>query len=771
MPAPRSKRKRSTTGTGVAAAAADNDPSGTARRRQRESLLGTEPPNPTKNEEPQPTKSEAALSAAPVDDTKASASMETSKQVIDKPSAASEKPKETSETGQSSSHEDVPQVLPKQQQASTATIEPAQERTESKTEPQNGGEPQAPVVQATTTAATVTAAVPRTATATTNAVAVAATTLSPAPPAGESRESRIRGRLEHRKVLLERVRQTRAAAKSQLVLVSAGASPTAPMPGMEEEIIAFRNMTREVVSLARKQARIDSEAPGEKRTSVSLRRGSSVGKRMNAALSSLAPGERTSASVEEVTSQVMQSAVNPAAAAQRPAGGTQMSAPAATAARATGAGMPAVAHAALKAPPSMVANRVTTSHKAPKMASNNAGPRGMSSSSSAPSAKPPLHAGLSGSGLPPNRLAQPSVVCPEAMALRERRKSIRQKLAVIMNERQTQIERKSRDSLGSEADARSASASPQRQTRAKLTAMVVGPGRAPHLPRRRKTQWDYLLEEMRWTATDFIEERKWKESTARTLGQAIILPKDTLAPSTNDEEMEDVSDSETKSNCAKDGSENEETPHRRLYIDVSVEHEQLARKVAKIVSSMVSELSGSVIDNGAFAESDEEYTKALRRHEETRKRLEGDESQTASDKAENIGMPADEAKENTEEEKPRQVASDKATDHLERERIFNDISGLVENLLAKAKKPAAKSKNTPTIAKAPGIPVSLSTAETAAVNSIEDNWARLQAGAVVSGPFAAGKTIAACTLLWKHRLDGPQLLICSPASMVCTLMT
>ena len=34
-------------------------------------------------------------------------------------------------------------------------------------------------------------------------------------------------------------------------------------------------------------------------------------------------------------------------------------------------------------------------------------------------------------------------------------------------------------------------------------------------PPRQKTQWDYLLEEMQWLATDFAQERRWKRASAR----------------------------------------------------------------------------------------------------------------------------------------------------------------------------------------------------------------------------------------------------------------
>jgi hypothetical protein len=42
------------------------------------------------------------------------------------------------------------------------------------------------------------------------------------------------------------------------------------------------------------------------------------------------------------------------------------------------------------------------------------------------------------------------------------------------------------------------------------------------LPRRRKTQWDYLLEEMKWMAKDFMEERIWKKVASKTLGRTMV---------------------------------------------------------------------------------------------------------------------------------------------------------------------------------------------------------------------------------------------------------
>ncbi|GMH48214.1 hypothetical protein TrLO_g876 [Triparma laevis f. longispina] len=42
------------------------------------------------------------------------------------------------------------------------------------------------------------------------------------------------------------------------------------------------------------------------------------------------------------------------------------------------------------------------------------------------------------------------------------------------------------------------------------------------LPNRRKTQWDYLLEEMEWMAEDFKQERIWKNVAARGIGLSVV---------------------------------------------------------------------------------------------------------------------------------------------------------------------------------------------------------------------------------------------------------
>ncbi|CBY31544.1 unnamed protein product [Oikopleura dioica] len=41
-------------------------------------------------------------------------------------------------------------------------------------------------------------------------------------------------------------------------------------------------------------------------------------------------------------------------------------------------------------------------------------------------------------------------------------------------------------------------------------------------PKRRKTHWDYLLDEVKWMATDFYQERKWKIEAAKFFAEACV---------------------------------------------------------------------------------------------------------------------------------------------------------------------------------------------------------------------------------------------------------
>ena len=129
-----------------------------------------------------------------------------------------------------------------------------------------------------------------------------------------SRENQIRLLLEHRKILLTRLRQGKAAAQRRLDELLA-IDPSRQNETQEQEIASFREKTRTATSIARKAHRADTAGAAdgsEKRTSLSLRRGASVGKRMNAALTTLAPGSASAATASHAaTAAAITNATNP----------------------------------------------------------------------------------------------------------------------------------------------------------------------------------------------------------------------------------------------------------------------------------------------------------------------------------------------------------------------------------------------------------------------------------------------------------------------------
>jgi hypothetical protein len=113
------------------------------------------------------------------------------------------------------------------------------------------------------------------------------------PIAHKPRREQIQEVLSHRKLLLLRIRQSKSAAELRLKKPSKRtiASILVEHEGDtgKSEADAYKELTKIAVQLAKKQ-REEEKQPAEKRVSVSLRRGASVGKRMNAALSVLNPG-------------------------------------------------------------------------------------------------------------------------------------------------------------------------------------------------------------------------------------------------------------------------------------------------------------------------------------------------------------------------------------------------------------------------------------------------------------------------------------------------
>jgi hypothetical protein len=651
-----------------------------------------------------------------------------------------------------------------------------------------------------------------------------------------SRANQIRSMLSHRKLLLERVRQGRSVARVRIsdmarseakettkTAISAGGlsvgNTTTSSHELSEkakddaEIAAFKRLTRSALQAAKKQRAHSEHGEGgqEKRTSVSLRRGASVGKNMKAALSSLVPGSSGAASsagempvaqplhlpLDKTTTVPGQQLVTltvqrplPMASVrqnvQQPAGppsGKRMK-------TTTTQLSQSASQSTLKGISVPVGD--TTQQKGArsgglksgKSALNAAsGARGMSSAAAPASPAPPLHSGQSGAGLPPNRLAlPPPVVCPEAVALRERRNAIRSKLGALLKERQSRMDRP--DARGPQNFADLAAQPSADDTRAKLPAFFTSkrrPGPASYMPRRRKTHWDNLLEEMRWMATDFIEERKWKLSAARTLGSAVVSPGVAAASKTIEEAEHNVEANSAarkvevqsaKAAASKNPSEVEGmSTILRSYSKPSFDDLAAGRQVAKIISNMAYELGTATLDAGTFSISDRVHVKALERHRLVCKEIEqsqtGDHSDTpqteiASDQNQDSKVFA-------EGQNNDASAEAAGTDPKEKLGSFERISKAVDSLLETSRRVGRKSskRKVDTGGKGEAEDLALTASQLEAIEFIEKRWGNSNnPGAVLSGPKSSGKTIAICSLLWKQRNNGPQLLVCSPNRVV-----
>jgi hypothetical protein len=658
----------------------------------------------------------------------------------------------------------------------------------------------------------------------------------PSRSAGGSLESRIQGLIAHRKILLNRIRLTRLACGKRLeatksqgqaagdskLPVDKGAAPTEMTD--DEEIEAHNEMAR-LASQAAKKSRQEAEGvQGEKRTSLSLRRGASVGKKMNAALSSLAPGAGAHQTLD--------------APATQPQHVTSLQPPNLSLKSAQVAGMPAKppATSGISPPvrpmvvpqPQMVPSKSIKIISPPPMHQPNSkqmsaganiqkqrAPNSksmkvastlnhkMSSAARPESATLPLHAGSNPSTLPPNRLAQ-KVHFPEAEALREKRSKLQAKLANLL-ERQGRIDPTAKESSTDRVSNSTApaTASPTRKKPPPKLPANWEPRNPALLPKKRKTHWDYVMQEMTWMATDFIEERKWKLSSARTIGLAIRTPgiavmappgaraaepsreKNGSAEMSSDfkdckMEVEDNSvRKKADAPVAKPSFVKAKSQDSPRYIAPTMEDGKSARKVARIVCCMVSELISATLDSGAITRSDQSHREALGRYRQLRRKLITDKSGaslasiTEADKKEHDKQATEKAEAAELEngvirngDKMEVEPAEEKNEVIEA-KSFESITDYIETSLhqpAEGRSKSAKSEK-PKVFSTEGL--RLSSGQKEAIEFVEELWERKHSpGAILSGTAVSGKTIATCSILWKQRSNGPQLLLCPPARLV-----
>lgn len=645
----------------------------------------------------------------------------------------------------------------------------------------------------------------------------------------EDREKRIRDLISHRSVLLDRVKACKATAESRVGRKSEGTNNN-PINtddiSDDQEIAAFRSMTRAANQAARKSREL--EASAEKRTSLSLRRGSSVGKRMNAALSSLVPGSNLSGTGGAANSS---SAGNSTTATAGHPNSTESNLeakgaspfskysttkssndPSATTLQASGNSIKSnkstspFPSQATKQYEALSRGRAPNNKnaKSPKTGGVQAGigvsHTLVSSQNLKKNVSLPMGARPAGSN--PLSKQGPKVNFPEAIALREKREQIELKLQNLMERKQNNLSLKSSNIAGSGKTIPSSSYEDE-LTRRKASPGGVGIAKAmpnkkilhpamngnargtsaleilppAHLPNRRKTHWDVVLQEMAWLASDFMEERKWKMSTCRLISSTIPVhglsdrrkrtsdanrgvvdnvPRDLPADASNS--ISDGSADETPGSGEDETTKKKDA--RRKYSVPMPADEEIAKCRSQIVSCMISKLQSAITKGGLLESSDRHHQEALESFASSRSDILRSTSDLAmkdfhvkNDSME--GVEVDVSSDDMSEDKSTSDESsfDNVDDYINH---FHNVCNSKHKLAAKETSKALKNGK-----------IKLAGKQKEMLEFVDKLWsAKPHAGAVISGSPISGITFGTATIIWKQRTQGSQILICPSRSLV-----
>ena len=310
-------------------------------------------------------------------------------------------------------------------------------------------------------------------------------------------------------------------------------------------------------------------------------------------------------------------------------------------------------------------------------------------------------------------------------------------------------------------------------------------------PQRRKTQWDYVLEEMRWLATDFVEESKWKRASAKTLSAAILThqketvlksPPTISKQSTNpiilqkkekDEIMMDTDTSELHKETASESestggeaSESDSAGERNIpcidFVDPSKDDIKHARSVSKKVNGAIEdiwELNSSSL--GILPINTRSI--AARRVKSLKVKAEEINGSTSLD--------------NKDVEKSSlSIARDlNQLGYEEIERRIQCYRRDIEEIKASLTESFAEF-HTEMSTSLETIDMELQQNQMEMLQFTEEIWNDADgdagteintiSGAVIDGPLASGKTFSTGVLLWRRKEKGPQLLLCPGASLV-----
>lgn len=382
--------------------------------------------------------------------------------------------------------------------------------------------------------------------------------------------------LQHRKMLLERLQLCKRATQTRLKEYE---KPSCEKKGLdaetnemfasrkrkfkskEEEIKTYNELSEYAMNFTVKKAPI-KPPPAPTPRNISLRTGSSVGNKMKAAVATLTTNVGWISDASSSSSQVQRNtsispiapgSINPVRASIAPSSRNegvaslktdkpieqkqQMNGKSATNSISDGAQFPlSNGLDVLPIKPKINVKKVDVSvgNQAKKRLSHSGKKINKKSSKSSSSSNEPLsvtskpiHQMVQKSiptlMIDETRSSRPPIICPEADRLRKKRRLLVQKLDSLIKNTYADAMIIKQSSEGRSLKRLHYDDNPYSSANKIAWQRFMKADEPPcMLPERRKTQWDYVLEEMRWLSTDFIEEKKWKMSTAKVVATNVL---------------------------------------------------------------------------------------------------------------------------------------------------------------------------------------------------------------------------------------------------------
>ena len=286
----------------------------------------------------------------------------------------------------------------------------------------------------------------------------------------------------------------------------------------------------------------------------------------------------------------------------------------------------------------------------------------------------------------------------------------------------------------------------------------------PRLPVRRKAHWDYVLEEMHSLSSDFLGERKWKLASAKLMATMVKFRPERTAAATPSSvtKSETHSTSPQKSSVAQDTiigssklSRNESTPKTKrrpqpsapLYQHPTAQDVDSSRYASRLLSTSILDYWHNCLNDHSADDTIHKRFCAIRNRPicltKRRSVHNGATGQINS--------------------------STQSTTELNFDQISQKVKSSLE-LVGSLKVQSRHSKNQISST------VRLNHSQNHAFNYVESLWKADSHGtntlsAVISGDFGTGRTVVASALIWKHRGDRCQLVLCPPGLMVRIVST